>query len=522
MMANTIPSSMHTLQYLLEGLAEHLPSQEIPVEGLAIDNRRTRPGDLFCACAGTHTHGLLYAKAALDAGAIAIAYEDGDCLAEHPAVMQALTALQTTGVLLIPVSELRSKLGIIASRFYARPSSQQFVIGITGTNGKTSCAQFIAEALSGQAPCGVLGTLGNGVYGQLQSSATTTPDAISLQHQLADLCEQGIRNVVMEVSSHGLVQGRANGVDFNVAVFTNLSRDHLDYHESMEGYAQAKRMLFDVPGLDYAVINIDDEYGRQLLQEVPGTVQVLCYGLSDTLDKFESQLRHPLLLGCVTARHLQLEATGMQMQVTTPWGEAELHSALLGRFNASNLLAALSVLLLRGYPVRDATAMLAGVHTVPGRMQALDGETGQPRVVIDYAHTPDALRAVLSALREHTPGKLICVFGCGGDRDRGKRPLMGAEAEQLADRVILTDDNPRSEQPAAIISDICEGMQHPGQVHIEHDRGKAICDALASATAQDIVLVAGKGHEDYQIIGEQRLPFSDAAVIKAWLVEHQS
>jgi UDP-N-acetylmuramoyl-L-alanyl-D-glutamate--2,6-diaminopimelate ligase len=522
MMANAIPTSMHTVQYLLEGLTEHLPSGEVPVDGLSLDNRKTRPGDLFCACAGTHTHGLLYALAAFDAGAIAVAYEEGDCLAEQPELMEALTTLQDKGILTIPVSDLRNKLGIIASRFYARPSSQQFVIGITGTNGKTSCAQFIAEALSSQARCGVLGTLGNGVYGQLQDSATTTPDAISLQQQLAQLCEQGVKNVVMETSSHGLVQGRVNGVDFNVAVFTNLSRDHLDYHESMESYAQAKRMLFDMPGLDYAVINIDDEYGRQLLREVPASVQVVCYGMAETHDKFASTLTHPLLLGCVTASELTLAPSGLQMQVATPWGEGELHSSLLGRFNASNLLAALSVLLLRGYSVQDATTMLANVHTVPGRMQARGGEAGLPHVVIDYAHTPDALRAVLSALREHTEGKLICVFGCGGDRDRGKRPLMGAEAEQLADKIILTDDNPRSEQPAAIISDICEGMQHPGRVRIEHDRGRAIRYALASATPQDIVLVAGKGHEDYQIIGEQRLPFSDSEVVEAWLAEQRS
>lgn len=523
-MTGCSPVTVQKLDYLLEGLVGERVLDDVMIDGISMDHRKTRPGDLFCACAGTHTHGLLYAAAAVEAGAVVIAYDDGEVLTENRKAAQALQALRDAGHAPIAIRDLRGKLGIIASRFYARPSAQQFVIGITGTNGKTSCAQFIAEALSANAPCGVLGTLGNGVYGELQVGENTTPDAITLQKLLSDLCLRGIKDVVMEVSSHGLVQGRVNGIDFNVAVFTNLSRDHLDYHESMEGYASAKRRLFGMPGLDYAVINIDDEYGRELLEQVPQEVQLVCYGLSKHIDEIEPIIRrrHPLFLGSISVEELELSREGIRMQFNTPWGDGRLNSHLLGRFNASNLIAALAVLLLRGYRVSDAIRMLEPVHPVPGRMQAYGGSGGQPQVVIDYAHTPDALREVLLALREHTTGKLYCVFGCGGDRDRGKRPLMGAEAEQLADVVILTDDNPRSEQPAAIISDIRDGMQQPGNAHIEHDRARAIRHALGLAQAGDVVLVAGKGHEDYQVVGKQRLPFSDAAIVEAWFAGQAS
>ena len=331
----------------------------------------------------------------------------------------------------------------------------------------------------------------------------TTPDALTLHALLNDMRAQGARSVVMEASSHGLEQGRVNHVAFDTAIFTNLSRDHLDYHLTMAAYAAAKRRLFLMPGLKKAVINTDDVYGRELLAALPASVHSVAYGLTPIHPELRSHAG-------VWGSNVQLSMNGFEMDVSSPWGEGHLCSPLLGRFNASNLLAVLAVLLLNGIPLAEALRRVAEINTIPGRMERFSA-VGKPLVVVDYAHTPDALTQVLSTLREHlTRGaRLWCVFGCGGERDCGKRPLMGAAAEQLADYVVITDDNPRHEDPLGIITDILAGLANPDGVYIQRLRAEAIAFAITYARPGDIVLVAGKGHESHQQIGAQKFPFSD-------------
>jgi UDP-N-acetylmuramoyl-L-alanyl-D-glutamate--2,6-diaminopimelate ligase len=377
------------------------------------------------------------------------------------------------------------------------------VVGVTGTNGKTTTTHLLAQALDRpEARCGLIGTLGSGFPGQLDPSLHTTPDAISVHRLMAEFVNAGARTVCMEVSSHALDQARVAGVQFDIALFTNLTRDHLDYHGDMQAYAAAKARLFDFPHLKAVVINQDDAFGRELIKRTRGRARIVSFGLHG---------------GDVQALSVDTSTDGLTLAIATPHGETRLRSSLLGRFNAANLLAALAVLLVAGIPLAEATSALAQTRPVAGRMERFGGVDGQPLVVVDYAHTPDALEKVLQALREHTQGKLVCVFGCGGDRDRGKRPQMGRIAEQLADVVILTNDNPRHEDPAAIINEIASGMQTtPSAVP---DRTQAIRVALSGACAGDIVLVAGKGHEDYQQVGDRRLDYSDRDTVRALLKE---
>lgn len=508
-------SRCYPLVSLLAGLAEHDIVATCEVSGLSMNSSDIQKGDLFVACAGRQSHGLRYAKKAIANGAIAIAYEmlsEEDLQGE---LGEILVLLQGMNVPLVAVRELNYKAGVIAERFYGKPSQAMHVVGITGTNGKTSCSHFLASLLtSSDHACGVIGTLGNGRYGQLQSSTHTTPNAISLHKLFADMRDEGVQYVSMEVSSHGLEQGRVSGVAFDTAVFTNLSRDHLDYHGDMESYARSKQMLFEQPGLRYAVVNADDNFGREILASLPDTVQSVAYSLSDQGNAEAIELRNSVMhLGCVQGSDLHFTQNGMSMQISSPWGDGELKSPLFGRFNASNVLAVLAAVLLTGMRLPVALQGIQCLHSVPGRMQHIDAANSQPLFVVDYAHTPDALQHVLEALRVHCQGRLWCVFGCGGDRDRGKRPLMGSIAEQLADEVILTDDNPRNEDSAAIIEDIRAGIQKIENLHIESDRRAAIAYAIEHATAKDVVLVAGKGHEDYQIVGAERLPFNDVDVI---------
>jgi len=486
------------LKTLLDGIVELVPVESREIIGLTLDSRLVTPGALFFATAGTRAHGRNFIDDAIARGAAAVL-----CDASAPGVEDR------HGVPVISVRGLNGLIGPIAARFYGEPSRDQLVVGITGTNGKTSTCQFIAQALNQDGPCGVIGTLGNGLYGKLAESAHTTPDAITLHALLAEFRDAGAKQVVMEVSSHGQQQGRTAGVAFDVAVFTNLTHEHLDYHGNMINYGRAKRALFETPGLKYAVINVDDEFGRQLLVSMPGAVGTVSYGL-------EGGALVPSLLG----KDLQLDHSGLRMTVESDWGRGELHVPLLGRFNAANLLAALGALLASGMGFDAALQRLSHVQPVPGRMNGYGGKGGQPLVVVDYAHTPDALEQVLLALRAHTNGNLCCVFGCGGDRDRTKRPLMAKVAERLADRVIITDDNPRSENPAVIIADILAGLANVDAVTVIHNRATAIREAIADASPDDVVLVAGKGHEEYQLVGGQRLAFSDTEqvkkAIKAW------
>jgi UDP-N-acetylmuramoyl-L-alanyl-D-glutamate--2,6-diaminopimelate ligase len=408
----------------------------------------------------------------------------------------------------IPIDKLKSRLGLMASRYYRDPSQDLNIIGITGTNGKTSIAYYLAQlfskADSGQV--GSIGTLGAGVFGQLQPGINTTPDVFIINELLSDFRAKQIHHVVMEVSSHGLEQGRVDNIQFETAVFTNLSRDHLDYHGDMVAYGEAKRKLFTSPGLKNAVINIDDEYGSRLFSELHNRINSISYGIvahsSNASVKPE-----------VNAEILVQDINSLSLNINSPWGSSEVILPLSGEFNAYNILACLAVLCLHDMQFDNVLESLRGLKPVPGRMEAFVKE-GYPGIFVDYSHTPDALKHALSYLKDHCNGRLVCVFGCGGDRDKGKRPVMGAAAEQYADLVYLTSDNPRNEPPEQIIDDIRKGMKGLVPIVIEQDRTMAITEAINSAKPEDIILVAGKGHETYQEIGNKRLPFSDRQLVR--------
>lgn len=475
-------------------LKTHLNSHDRTITGLALDSRKVNHGDLFFAYAGAKIDGKNYIADAIQRGAAAIVTEG-----------ETVGVQKNTGnITIVTLPNLRSRLGEIAAQFYGYPSSKLTVIGITGTNGKTSITHFLAKALSArQYACGVIGTLGNGFVDNLSPVINTTPDAISLHQTFAQLIEQNARAVAMEVSSHALVQHRVVGTAFDIAVFTNLTRDHLDYHQTMEEYALAKRHLFTWDNLGAAVINCDDEYGQTLIRELSPNLSV--YGFSLKNDDFNVPL--------VRAKKIKIQNGKTRVTVATPWGNGVLETNLLGAFNVSNLLAVLTVLGIMGLDLTVILEELAQLKTVTGRMEMFGGDD-KPLVVVDYAHTPDALERTLNALREHCNGKLWCVFGCGGDRDSGKRSLMGKIVEENADHYIITNDNPRTEDPKKIAADIVAGLEQPQTTVIELDRRLAIEQAITSAKVGDVILIAGKGHEDYQIIGQERLPFSDAEIVK--------
>lgn len=459
-------------------------SSDLMIRELTLDSRSVRGGDLFLAVPGLNSDGRDHIADALKRGAAAVAYE-----------VEGAKVLPITDVPLIPVKGLAAQLSDIAGRFYSDPSRHLNMVGVTGTNGKTSVTQLVAQALDllGQ-HCGIVGTLGTGFHGALQSGRHTTPDPIAVQATLSDLRKAGARAVAMEVSSHGLDQGRATALAFDVAVLTNLSRDHLDYHGTMEAYAAAKAKLFAWADLRCRVINIDDEFGRTLAAEKRES-RLITYSQEDS----------SAYLYCRDAR---FDDDGVRATLVTPQGQHLLRSSLLGRFNLSNVLAAVGALLGLDYPLDEILKVLPKLQGPAGRMQRLGGGT-TPLVVVDYAHTPDALEKVLTALRPHAKGRLLCLFGCGGDRDRGKRPLMAEVVERLADGVLVTDDNPRSEAPQQIFDDIRPGFSQPDVVAFVPGRGQAIARIVASATADDVIVLAGKGHEDYQEINGKRQPFSD-------------
>lgn len=477
-----------SLPELLSGLVDG-PVADIKVTGLALDSRKVVPGDLFVALPGTQTDGFQYIDAAIKAGAGAVLCDAAVVKAEQSQL----------DVYCLPIAGLKHKLGVIAERFYGFPSQKMFVVGVTGTNGKTSCSHFIAQALNSEAtPAAVIGTLGNGFIDRLEQATHTTPDAITLHAMLRRFVDASAKSVVMEVSSHGLEQGRVSGVEFDLALFTNLSRDHLDYHADMDAYGRAKARLFAMPGLSYAVINADDAFGRELLFDLSAQTDTVVYSQTDS--HYEQK--------AVRGEIVSQGRDGLLLDVQTPWGDGRIHTSLLGRFNVSNLLAVLSTLLLSGMGFDTALQKLSQLKTVPGRVERFGGEAEQPLVVVDYAHTPDALEQVLSTLREHCAAQLWCVFGCGGDRDQGKRALMGEIASRLADQIVLTDDNPRHEDPDLIIDNITAGIQTDNVV-VLRDRAAAIRHAVTHAATNDVVLVAGKGHEECQQVGDQKIPFSD-------------
>lgn len=487
----------HRLSDLVAGFADIVPMHDVQIAGLASDSRAVQPGALFLAWPGARADGRAHVRDAIQRGAAAVAFESAGAGAMLPGDLPG-----NPGVPAVAVRDLHFHAGTIADRFFGSPSKSLFTVGVTGTNGKTTCTHLAAQALDRDgARCALIGTLGNGFPGALEAGTHTTPDAIGVHGLLRGFLDAGARSVCMEVSSHALDQGRVHGVAFDCAVFTNLTRDHLDYHGTLDAYAEAKQRLFEFDGLRTAVINRDDDTGRRLLARVNGRVTVLSFGFQDA---------------DVCVRSLDLGADGIRLEAITPEGDVTIESPLIGRFNAANLLAVLAVLLVAGLSAADAAARLARAHAPAGRMERFGGGR-QPLLIVDYAHTPDALEKALAAAREHTGGRVVCVFGCGGDRDRGKRPLMGEIAEREADAVILTDDNPRHEDGDAIISDIAAGMR--ALPVIVRDRARAIATAVTQARAGDVVLIAGKGHEAYQQIGDERLPFSDRLVAQSLLRE---
>lgn len=484
------------LQALLAGHISPLPSSNPLVSGLTIDSRALQPGNIFCALAGSHAHGMQFITQAQAANAAAVLFE--------PPVPENVVLPDNA----IAVERLRGKLGRLADRFYGSPSRALTIIGVTGTNGKTSIVQLLAQALSlrGQS-AGSIGTLGAGLYGQLVTSEGTTPDVISVHRLSAEMRDAGASHIAMEVSSHALDQGRVDEVVFKVAVFTNLTRDHLDYHQDMQTYGAAKAKLLEWPTLEAVVVNLDDAFGACLITDVATKARRI--GLSSR--------GH---VGAVlTAENSELTPNGVRFELVEAGVRHAVASPLLGRFNIDNLLAVAGALRALHWTLTDVAQILPQLSPVGGRMSRVGGRAGKPLVVVDYAHTPDALEQALVSLREHTRGRLTCVFGCGGERDRGKRPQMAAVAEGGADRVIVTDDNPRNEDGDVIVADIVAGFTHPHGVRIERNRAQAIALALENAGAGDVILVAGKGHETYQEVAGVRHDFDDLATARALLEE---
>ena len=461
------------------------------VTGLTANSRHVQQGDVFVALQGRQHDARHFIPQAIAQGAVAVL-----CQSDEPSTEQS-------GIPIISIPDLPQHLGQIAACFYSQPSQDLTVFAVTGTNGKTSCAQLLAHACQFlEQKSAVLGTLGNGLIGDLVPSTHTTLDALQLQQKLAEFKQANAQVVALEASSHGLEQGRLSATKIDTAIFTNLTRDHLDYHGTMEAYQQAKALLFQWPTLKTAILNEDDPVSKDYQQLL--TPNVICWRYSQNANSDAE----------FVALKIEPSLQGLIVTVKTPQGIATIHSQLLGRFNVSNLLAVLAGLLSIGVSLEQAVQALSSVQAVRGRMECISN--GKITAVVDYAHTPDALEKVLSSLREHTQGQLWCVFGCGGDRDKGKRPIMGEIACRLADKVIVTADNPRAELVSAIIADIEAGMGHQ-QHSVLPERKQAIEYALSAAQSGDIVLVAGKGHEDYQEIQGIRYPFDDAQIIRLFL-----
>ena len=495
------PAYRMTLGRLLEGFDVATP-HGVQVSDLVQDSRQASPGCVFLACRGRSTHGLAYAGTAIERGAVAVLWESGGGV-EPPALSERVAAIQ--------VPHLGRLVGEIADRFFRRPSADLRVAGITGTNGKTTTAYLLAQASDLLGRRGwYVGTLGHGRPGDKMKPGLTTPDAVTVQRHLAQARDAGAATLALEVSSHALDQDRVGGVRFDTAVFTNLTRDHLDYHGTLEAYGTAKARLFHAAGLRSAVINVRDPFGRDLVERLDPAIEKIVFTTANDVWAERGT-------GWIRVPELRTTSHGLTIHVDTSWGAGTLRSPLVGEFNAENLLAALGVLLGWNVPLQRALAALAHCVAPPGRMQAFGGGHSQPLVLVDYAHTPDALAKVLEAARAHARGRLICVFGCGGDRDPGKRPVMGAIAEAAADLVVVTDDNPRTEPSAAIIEQILHGMRDPAGARVVPDRAEAIRHALEEAEAGDVVVIAGKGHEEYQVIGTETRPFSDREQVLAAL-----
>lgn len=484
-------------------LQDFLPFQltekqkRLRVNNLQTDNRHIQPGDMFLAYPGVAVDGRQFAGDAAANGAVCV-------LAEKAVTDEQQNWLSDMPCELIEVDQLQPKIGEIAAAFFEYPSKQLDVIAVTGTNGKTSVSQLIAQAISllGEKTA-LMGTLGNGFVDELLPTQNTTPGALDVQRLFADFLEKGARAVALEASSHGLEQGRLLGTNVDCAVVTNISRDHLDFHGSMEAYQAAKARLVVWPGLKQLVVNCDDPIVVDMTNKAAGSVKVLRYSVQDKSAE-------------LYATDLDYSDDGLHFVAHYGNEAIAVRSSLLGEFNVSNLLAVMGVLLLRGYSLKKVAKILAGLQPIPGRMEqvSIKRQHVLPTVIVDYAHTPDALIKALKAVRRHCKGELWCVFGCGGDRDKGKRALMGEAAARLADKIVLTSDNPRSEDLEDILKAIESGFSATTDYFVKHDRKAAIQEAISEAIADDCVLIAGKGHEDYQEINGEKLPFSDVKVAR--------
>ena len=478
------------LRDLLAPWVAGLPARAL--REMTLDSRVAAAGDLFVAVVGHQADGRRYIPQAIAQGVAAIIADaqgeatDGEVREMH-------------GVPVIYLSQLTERLSALAGRFYDEPSDRLRLIGVTGTNGKTTTTQLLAQwaQLLGETSA-VMGTVGNGLLGKVSPTENTTGSAVDVQQVLANLAGQGATLAAMEVSSHGLVQHRVAALKFAASVFTNLSRDHLDYHGDMTQYEAAKWQLFSSHHYGQTIINADDEVGKRWLANLPDAVAV----------SMENNINPACRGRWLRADAVTYHDSGATVRFSSSWGDGEINSRLMGAFNVSNLLLALGTLLALGYPLDALMASASSLQPVCGRMEVFSAP-GKPTVVVDYAHTPDALEKALQAARLHCTGKLWCVFGCGGDRDKGKRPLMGAIAEEFADVVVVTDDNPRTEDPKAIINDILAGMVDTGRARAVEGRAEAVTNAIMQAQENDVVLIAGKGHEDYQIVGNRRLDYSD-------------
>lgn len=484
-----------TLAQLLEGMAA---APAIRIHGLSSDSRKLSPGDVFIALEGHTSHGLDFIGQAVGAGVAAVLFDPATATADP----------RECDVPLIPVNGLVGHVGDIANRWYGAPSEKMTVTGVTGTNGKTTVAFLIAQCrqlLNDRAA--YIGTLGAGID-ELSGSGLTTPACLDLHETLARFLDDKATHVALEVSSHGIRQERINGVRFDSAIFTNLSRDHIDYHGDMEAYGRTKARLFTEHELNHRIINVDCEFGVQLASQC--SEGVVLTSIDSTIPVGDRQ--HVVVTGAAAVEG------GFRVKVRTSWGAGTFLLPLYGEFNVANAVQVLALLLSQGVPIGEACDVMQEVSAPPGRMQRVS-HSSAPAVFVDFAHTPAGLEAALRALKSHNAGRLWCVFGCGGDRDQGKRPMMGRVAAQMADSVVLTNDNPRSEDPKAIIDQILAGMQV--RCDVIEDRAAAIAYAIASADDDDIVLVAGKGHEQYQQTGDVRRPFSDYAIAFANLSARQ-
>jgi len=504
MMVDEKVNIMPTLAQLFSDLTIGEKLQKIIISGITIDSREVESGYLFVAIRGLQVHGKDFAQQAIENGAVAILIDQEESFSLD---------LSLSAVPVIRLADMEQKLSRIAGNFYGQPSYSAPVIGVTGTNGKTTCSQLLAQAFAYlDVPCGVMGTLGYGLINKkglekcdslqdnLVETGMTTTDPVTTQQICALLCDKGADVLTMEVSSHGLSQHRVSDIFVRTAVFTNLTHDHLDYHGSMSEYGAAKAKLFSMPSITSAVINVDDVFSSSLIQQLRPDIQLATYSIDQS-----SAGKVP------SSAHFSVESVvssdqGVEAVLLTPEGQFLIKAALVGRFNISNLLAVIATLYVNRYSLDSIVAILPLLKAVPGRMEVIPNQTGV-QVVIDYAHTPDALKNALSALAPHVSGQLWCVFGCGGDRDRKKRPQMATIVEALADNIVLTSDNPRTESSVQIFADIETGFSIPRDVIV--DRASAIEFAISEAEQGDVVLIAGKGHEDYQIIGDQRFPFSD-------------